>query len=245
MGNIAKACHVTVTLATLTALALIAMGLGSHQASAAAASEPFVWPASLAPMGDGYPNKGDACRRLGESSATVNYLDHMAMLVGCPGDSDSASVRAILRDQHARVVGAADGVTLISISTEGKGGKGVGGTTNSALPAHNDTHAKSHGTAFDATGTLPCARRAGQPTHLCRFGVVRHGDHTAIVTVYRPGGGARTIFFDAHGNVIGVARRATDRPIPGRATVSKSAAVNLIAVGDERYEIADAILVGD
>ncbi|TDN57986.1 hypothetical protein [Paraburkholderia sp. BL10I2N1] len=176
MRNTGKAFHAAVTFAAcaaLTLVTLIAMGLASHPASAAAASEPFVWPASLAPMGDGYPKAGDACRRLGEWAATVNYLDHMAVLVGCPGDSDSASVRAILRDPHARVVGAADGVTLISIPTEGKCGTGVSGTMNSTLPAHNGKHAKSPGTAFSATGTLPCARRVGQPTHLCRFGVVR------------------------------------------------------------------------
>jgi hypothetical protein len=99
------------------ALVLIALGLSINLASAATmSSEPFSWPASLAPFGNGYPKQGDACRRLGESPATADYLDHMATLIGCPGGADSASVRAMLGDRRAHVVGEADGVTLISIS---------------------------------------------------------------------------------------------------------------------------------
>lgn len=99
------------------ALTFVALSLDSKPVSAAAtSSELFTWPASLAPLGNGYPKEGDACRRLGESSATADYLDHTATLIGCPGGADSASVRAMLTDYRAHVVGKADGVTLISIS---------------------------------------------------------------------------------------------------------------------------------
>jgi hypothetical protein len=101
-------------------------GYPTNAANAAAAPEPFAWPASLAPFGNGYPNAGNACRRLGESPATSAYLDHTATLVGCPGGGDSASVRAMLRDPRAHVVGEADGVTLISIPTNGMGSGGTG-----------------------------------------------------------------------------------------------------------------------
>lgn len=102
------------------AFAFVAVvGSAGHAANAADAHEPFAWPASLAPFGNGYPNAGDACRRLGESPATSDYLDHMATLVGCPGGADSASVRAMLRDHRGHVVGATDGVTLISVPTNG------------------------------------------------------------------------------------------------------------------------------
>ncbi|WP_074767592.1 hypothetical protein [Paraburkholderia fungorum] len=99
------------------ALTFVVLSLHSKPVSAAAtSSDLFSWPASLAPIGNGYPKEGDACRRLGESSATADYLDHTATLIGCPGDADNASVRAMLTDYRAHVVGKADGVTLISIS---------------------------------------------------------------------------------------------------------------------------------
>ena len=99
--------------------AIVAIALNSGIAFAKAAAEPFAWPSSFVVMGNGYPHAGDACRRLGESAATANYLDHTATLVGCPGPSHSAAARAILAHRRARVVGEADGVTLISVSTEG------------------------------------------------------------------------------------------------------------------------------
>jgi hypothetical protein len=104
-------------VAMFGALTFAVLSLDCEPVSASVtASELFTWPASLVPMGNGYPKEGDACRRLGESPATANYLDHTATLVGCPGGADSASVRAILIDHRAHVVGKADGVTLISIS---------------------------------------------------------------------------------------------------------------------------------
>lgn len=99
------------------ALTFVALSLHSGPVTASAISpQVFTWPASLSPIGDGYPKNGDACRRLGESPATADYLDHTATLVGCPGAADSASVRAMLADHRAHVVGYADGVTLISIA---------------------------------------------------------------------------------------------------------------------------------
>ena len=67
-------------------------------------------PASLAPFGDGYPSAGDPCRRLGESAATVDFLDHTAILVGCPSAERAAAV-------GGKVVATVDGVTLVSIPT--------------------------------------------------------------------------------------------------------------------------------
>lgn len=239
MGNASQSFRSTARFAAVAfaAAAFVAGGSAISPASAAAMSEPFAWPASLAPFGNGYPNAGDACRRLGESPATSAYLDHMATLVGCPGGGDSAIVRAILHDRLGHVVGEAEGVTLISVPTDG--------TMGNASPAHTSKHAQVKATAFSATGTLPCARRAGEFTGRCRYGVVRNSDRSAIVTVYWPGGAARTIFFGADGAFLGTATRATDRPMPGKVVASKNAGGNLISIGSERYEIADAILSGD
>lgn len=66
------------------------------------------WPASLPVFGDGFPNPGDACRRVGESAETVNYLDHTKTLAGCLSADDAAKL-------GGNVVGMVDGVTLVSV----------------------------------------------------------------------------------------------------------------------------------
>jgi hypothetical protein len=81
---------------------------------AAPATEASVWPASLNVFGDGYPNAGDPCRRVGESAATIDFLDDSAILVGCFGDAATAPAAAIIA-AGGKAVGSIDGVTLISI----------------------------------------------------------------------------------------------------------------------------------
>lgn len=84
---------------------------GNKAAVPAGPATEAAWPASLNVMGDGFPNPGDACRRIGESQATVNYLDHTATLAGCLSAADAALL-------GGRIVGTVDGVTLVSIPTE-------------------------------------------------------------------------------------------------------------------------------
>jgi hypothetical protein len=71
----------------------------------AAATE---WPSSLHVFGDGFPNPGDPCRRVGESAATADFLDHTAALVGCHAEADAAKL-------GGRVVATVDGITLVSV----------------------------------------------------------------------------------------------------------------------------------
>lgn len=99
---------VVVTAATM----LAACQQGDETASNQAGPVPeATWPASLMVFGDGFPNPGDACRRIGESQATMNYLDHTATLAGCLSAADAARL-------GGRVVGTVDGVTLVSIPTD-------------------------------------------------------------------------------------------------------------------------------
>jgi hypothetical protein len=217
------------TAATFTAAVVVFVGGGDLSAMAADGSTPFAWPASLAPFGDGYPAAGDVCRRLGESAATSEYLDHTATLVGCPGARDSTSAQAIVQGLQGRVVGETDGVTLISVPNEGHL---AGGTTSASAPAHS-------------TGTLRCTRVAGQRMRLCRFEVTRRDDHSAVLVVYLPAGGTRAIFFGPDGSVAGIARKATDRPVHGNATIRRRATTDLISVGHERYEVRDELIEGD
>ncbi|MCC8393525.1 hypothetical protein LJ656_13075 [Paraburkholderia sp. MMS20-SJTR3] len=202
-------------------------------ATVAGTSAQFAWPGSFVVLGDGYPHAGDACRRLGESAATANYLDHMAMLVGCPGPANSAAARAILKQRRARVVGAADGVTLISISTEG----GAAAQRNKLAPRDQSP--------FTSTGTLPCERGGGQTKTMCKFGIVRHDDHSATLLVYWLDGTTRAILFGANGRVIGTAASANAQPMPGNTLTQKNAGVNLISIGNERYAVEDKVLSGN
>jgi hypothetical protein len=81
----------------------------------APATTATIWPEGLVKLGDGYPKPGDACRRVGESPLTSNYLDDSAILVGCPGTADDAESRAIVADRGGKVVGTVSNVTLLSI----------------------------------------------------------------------------------------------------------------------------------
>jgi hypothetical protein len=220
-----------VGVASAAALAF-SLSAADCTAYAATTAGQFAWPASFVVIGDGYPHAGDACRRLGESATTANYLDHTAMLVGCPGPANSAAARAILKQSHARIVGKADGVTLISIPTERAAG-------------HRSSHAPSSESPFTTAGALPCERGGGKTRTMCKFGVLRHDDHSSTVVVYWPDGVTRAIFFAANGRVVGTAATASAPPMPGNTLTQRNAGVNLISVGNERYQVEDKILSGN
>lgn len=93
---------------------------------------------------------------------------------------------------------------------------------------------------FDATGTIPCATSLGQPTSACEFGVARAGGGDATVVVTRHDGRSRAIFFRM-GRAIGADTSEAD---PGGFDATREGDLNLIRVGDERYEIPDAVVLG-
>jgi hypothetical protein len=68
---------------------------------------------SLPFFGEGYRFEGDACRRIGESPATQEYLDDAADLVGCPEDLENLGVFVI--DYSAQEVARQDGFVLYSV----------------------------------------------------------------------------------------------------------------------------------
>jgi hypothetical protein len=94
---------------------------------------------------------------------------------------------------------------------------------------------------FDATGTIPCAQQAGQPMAQCEFGVSRDGGGTATVVITKPDGGKRAIFF-----IGGKANGADTSQADGDSAFSaeRESDLNRIRVGDERYEIPDAVIHG-
>jgi len=100
--------------------------------------------------------------------------------------------------------------------------------------------AKVPGTNYHATGTTPCSQGKGQPTSQCPFGVVRHGQGSADVTITLPDGRKRVIFFKDN-KVVGF-----DKSQAGPQTFGATMQSDLyiVTVGEERYEIPDAIVNG-
>jgi hypothetical protein len=108
------------------------------------------------------------------------------------------------------------------------------------LPAH-PTDALVPGTDFNATGNIPCARVAGQPMGSCRYGVRREGGGSGSITVFWPNGGNRVIFFK-HGTPARYDESQADGG--ARMTVRREADLFRVRIGDQRFEIPEAALVG-
>ncbi len=94
---------------------------------------------------------------------------------------------------------------------------------------------------FDATGTIPCAQHAGQPTAPCAFGVARESGGSATVVVTRPDGITRALFF-IDGEFLSADTSQADGYPEYDAT--KEADLFFVRVGEERYEIPDAVIFG-
>jgi len=94
---------------------------------------------------------------------------------------------------------------------------------------------------FDATGKLPCAASVGQPMTQCDFGVARAGGGYATVVIKKPDGMSRAIFFRM-GKPMGADTSQADGYPAFQA--AKQRDLNLIRVGNERYEIPEAVILG-
>ncbi len=100
--------------------------------------------------------------------------------------------------------------------------------------------AKVPGTDYHATGDVPCSLAKGQPTGSCPFGVTRQGGGSAIVTVTKADGRTRAIVFE-QGKATGADVSAAD---PGEFSASREGDLTIVRIGDERYEIPDAVVGG-
>ncbi|MGL4243752.1 MAG: hypothetical protein ACRCTI_21770, partial [Beijerinckiaceae bacterium] len=108
---------------------------------------------------------------------------------------------------------------------------------------HRESHAahRAGSGQFDATGNIPCAKGQGAPMAQCPFGVGRAGGGSATVVVTHPDGRKRAIFFRG-GRAASADTSQADGYGAFRAT--KQGDLNLIQIGDERYEIPDAVVFG-
>jgi len=105
----------------------------------------------------------------------------------------------------------------------------------------NDSALRAGQGDFDATGTIPCARSAGQPTTACPFGVARSGGGYATVVVELTGGGERVLYFSL-GRPISVGTSEAD--LPGDLSAREESGLHLIRVGEERYELPREVVLG-
>ena len=98
--------------------------------------------------------------------------------------------------------------------------------------------AKVPGTNYHATGNVPCSMGGGQPTGSCPFGVTREGKGNGIVTVTKPDGRTRAIFFKNGRPTASDASQAD----PGEFSASREGDLNIVRIGKERYEIPDSVI---
>jgi hypothetical protein len=180
------------------------------------------FPASLAAFGEGYPNAGDPCRKLGESETTSNWLDDSAVLVGCPAKADAEKL-------GGSIVENVDGFFLVSIPMKQQG------TQDALVP----------GTDFHATTRLPCAVGDGAPMAQCDAGVKRKWgeDGTTLVEVTKPDGAKRAIFFRGS-EAYGADSAQADGSAGWDFKATRKGDESTIVFGPERYVIPDMLVVG-
>lgn len=196
--------------------------------TAASATTQAIWPASLNVFGDGFPNPGDPCRKIGESAATVNYLDDSATLAGCLSTEDAAKL-------GGTVVATVEGVTLVSVpAAAAMAGDGDG-----------QGDAKVAGTRYNATAQIPCSGYKGAAAGMCDAGVVRGTETGTYVEVKLPDGLQRTIFFNADGSFLAFSTAEADGTAAMRSGSMRKGDATIATLGTERYEIPDAFVKGD
>jgi hypothetical protein len=197
-------------------------------AAAVEAPQP-VWPASLSVVGEGFPNPGDACRKIGESAATINYLDDSATLAGCLSLDDAEKL-------GGKILVTIDGVTLVSVPAgDSMAGDGDG-----------QGDAKVAGTDFNATAQIKCSGYRKHPAGMCDAGVKRGtGEELTTVEISWPEGDSRALFFDATGKIVSANTNQADGSAQFEVVGNKQGDTTIVTIGPERYEIPDVFLMGD
>jgi hypothetical protein len=114
----------------------------------------------------------------------------------------------------------------------------AGATASRAAPS---AEARPADSGFNATGNVPCARNRGQPMGACRFGVVREGNGNGRITVFWPDGGNRVIFFEDN---TPMRYDESEADAGARMTVGHEADLYHIRIGNQRFEIPEAVMTG-
>lgn len=188
-------------------------------ATAAATSD------SLPFFGEGYPNSGDPCRRVGESEATSDLLDDSADLVGCPTAEAAEAL-------GGKVVATIGKTTLVAVPR-----------ASGPAPAES-TDALVAGTDYNATATIECAGYRAHPAGRCPAGVKRNREGgVTIVEIQWPKGDSRTLFFK-DGKILSANTNEADGSAAYQVTGERKDDVTTVRIGPERYVIPDAFILG-
>jgi hypothetical protein len=75
----------------------------------------------------------------------------------------------------------------------------------------------------------------------CRFGVVRKGQGNGTLTVFWPDGGNRVIFFE-RGVPASFDQSQADGNVPIK--VDRNADLFIVSIGQQRFEIPEAVITG-
>ena len=95
-------------------------------------------------------------------------------------------------------------------------------------------------TRVQTTGKIRCSIHGGQSMGSCPLVMQRRGSGTASVTITKPDGQIRSIFFTN-----GVASGYDSFDGGPRFNASKQGDLSIIRIGPEWYEIPDAVLSGN
>lgn len=168
------------------------------------------------------------------------------------GVSDALDIRAAPSTRAAVVAAAPSGTLLRNYGCRGAEGRRwceverVDGDTDRGWAAAEYLEAaggpeRAGQGIFDAGGWIDCAQAASQPLTRCGFGVAREGGGTATVVVTKPDDIDRMLFFQ-NGEFLGANTSQADGYPDYGAT--KDGDVFRVSVGDERYEIVEAVIFG-
>ncbi|MDM7956074.1 hypothetical protein [Blastomonas sp.] len=227
----------TAALIGLVAAGLALAGCGAPSSDPApqdpgANQQPaFAWPASLPVFGDGFPAAGAACRRIGESPETVNFLDDSASLVGCPSADEAARL-------GGTILKTVDGVVLVSVPNSPQ-----------PIPGDGDGQgdAKVAGTDYDATAQLRCAGYRGMKATMCDAGVKRNQEdgQTLVFIDWPDGVNSRMLIFDRAGKILTANTNEADGSSKFEVLGKREGDTTVVTIGPERYEVPDVFIRGD
>ena len=107
-------------------------------------------------------------------------------------------------------------------------------------PMVQSTDAKVAGTPYHATGTVPCSAYAAKALSQCPFGVNRTGLGSGLVDITLPSGSVRSIRFE-QGTATGFIKTLEEKAV---FSAQKKGDNYSITIGEERFEIPEAVIMG-